>query len=114
MVDNERLYTLIGERVRQIRETQTPRMSQEELGRVLGLKRTSVTNIEQGNQKPTLDAIYQLCERFGLQINEVLPVVADVTRAEGLSVTVAGESHSVGTKTASALTRLRPSARTRR
>jgi DNA-binding XRE family transcriptional regulator len=114
MVNNERLYTLIGERVRQIRETQTPRMSQEELGRVLDLKRTSVTNIEQGNQKPTLDAIYRLCERFGLQIHEVLPAVAEVTRAEGLSVTVAGESHNVGAKTASVVARLRPSDRSRR
>jgi DNA-binding XRE family transcriptional regulator len=114
MIDNERLYRLIGERVRQIRETQTPRMSQEELGRVLDLKRTSVTNIEQGNQKLTLDTIYRLCERFGLQVQEVLPVVADVTRAEGLSVTVAGESHTVGAKTASVVARLRPSARPRR
>ncbi len=114
MINNEQLYSLIGVRVRQIRETQTPRMSQEELGRVLDLKRTSVTNIERGNQKLTLETIYRLCERFGFQIQEVLPPVSEVTRAEERSVIVGGKSHEVGVKTASAVARLRPSSRARR
>src|SRR5579863_5110080 len=100
MIDSERLYILIGERVRRIREAQTPRMSQEDLARILELKRTSITNIERGNQKLTLDTIYRLCERFGLTVNEVIPPVADVTHAEERSVVVGGESQEVGIKTA--------------
>lgn len=111
MIDNQRLYILIGERVRRIREMQTPRMSQEDLARILDLKRTSVTNIERGNQKLTLDTLYRLCERFGLGIQEIMPAVSDVTRAEERSIVVGGKSHEVGVKTASLVARLRPEGR---
>ncbi|HEV3192980.1 MAG TPA: helix-turn-helix transcriptional regulator [Polyangiaceae bacterium] len=108
MIDISRLYFLIGERIRRVREMQTPRMSQAELARILELRRTSVTNIERGNQKLTLDTIYRLCERFGLQIHEVLPPVAEVTQVEERSIVVGGKAHEVGVKTASVVARLRP------
>lgn len=114
MLDNHQLYRLIGERVKRIRETQTPRMSQEELAGILGLTRTSVTNIERGNQKPTLDTLYRLCEHFRLEIRELIPTAAEVTRTEARSVVVGGKSHEVGTKTARAVDRLRPAPRTHR
>jgi DNA-binding XRE family transcriptional regulator len=114
MLDAQRLYTLIGDRVRRIRETQTPRMSQEDLARILELKRTSVTNIELGKQKLTLDAVYRLCEHFGLDISEIMPAVADVTHALGRSVVVGGKAQEVGVKTASVVERLRPTVRARR
>lgn len=114
MIDNQRLYTLIGERVRRLREAQAPRMSQSDLAQILSLKRTSVTNIEQGNQKPTLDTIYRLCERFGLEIQEVMPPLADVTQAGETSIVVGGQAHEVGVKTASLVARLRPGSRSRR
>lgn len=114
MLDCDRLYELIGDRVKRIRETQTPRMSQEDLAEILGLKRTSVTNIESGNQKPTLDTLYRLCEHFGLEIAEVVPAMADVTRAQARSVVIGGKSLDVGAKTASLLDRLRPGSRARR
>jgi transcriptional regulator with XRE-family HTH domain len=114
MIDSERLYILIGERVRRIRDAQTPRMSQEDLARILDLKRTSITNIERGNQKLTLDTLYRLCERFGLVVEEIMPPVSEVMRAEERSVVVGGESHEVGIKTASLVARLRPGTRARR
>jgi DNA-binding XRE family transcriptional regulator len=114
MLDNERLYAFIGERIRRIREMQTPRMSQEDLARILELKRTSVTNIELGRQKLTLDTVYRLCEHFGLDIHELMPPVAEVTHALERSVVVGGKSHDVGVKTASLVERLRPTARVRR
>lgn len=114
MLDSDRLYVLIGERVRRIRETQSPRMSQEDLAEVLGLKRTSVTNIELGNQKPTLDTLYRLCEHFGLEISEVVPQVEEVTQAPARAIVIGGKSQEVGVKTASLLDRLRPTSRVRR
>lgn len=117
MIDSNRLYVLIGERVRQVRETRVPRMSQLELAKVLKLKRTSVTNIERGNQKPTLDTLYLLCEHFGLELDNVLPAVADVkiqeSTREERSVTVGGKSHEVGAMTANLVERLRPVTRRR-
>lgn len=115
MLDSDRLYVLIGERIRLIREAQTPRMSQGGLADILGLKRTSVTNIELGNQKPTLDTLYRLCEHFGVEISQVAPRVAEVAQAEARSIVVGGKSQEVGAKTATLIDRLlRPPPGTRR
>jgi DNA-binding XRE family transcriptional regulator len=108
MVNSQKLYELIGGRIRRIREGQTPRVSQEDLANSLSLKRTSVTNIEKGNQKLTLETVYQICERFGLEIHEVLPPVTEVVLTEEQSVVVGGKSHELGFKTASVVARLRP------
>lgn len=108
MLDSEKLYTLIGDRIRNIRESQAPRMSQAGLAAVLHLKRTSVTNIEAGAQKPTLDTLYRLCEHFGIEVDDVIPAVAAVTRADARPVVVGGQEQEVGAKTASVLNRLRP------
>lgn len=114
MIDHDRLYALIGERIRSIREAQTPRMSQEDLAQVLGLKRTSITNIEQGQQRLTLEAIYRLCDRFGLAVSDVLPAVSDVKSAEARPVVVGGQAQQLGVKTARVLAQLRPAAKARR
>jgi DNA-binding XRE family transcriptional regulator len=114
MLDSDRLYEKIGKRVQRIRETTKPRMSQADLAEILGLKRTSITNIENGNQRPTLDTLYRLCEHFALEIAEVVPTVAEVTQPSQESVIVGGASQMVGVLTASVVNRLRPSARSRR
>jgi DNA-binding XRE family transcriptional regulator len=112
MLDDQKLYAFIGERIRQIRETHSPRMSQQELAEILHLKRTSVTNIERGNQKPTLESLYLLCEHFGLKLENVLPPVSEVTKTEmpsaERSVTIGGKSHEVGAMTAKLVEKLRP------
>lgn len=107
MLDSDELYKRIGERIRDLRELQQPKMSQEELAEVLELKRTSVTNIERGNQKITLDSLYALCARFGLEIQAVLPPVQDVTGVEPKKVVVGGQMHEVGAKLLSSLQRQR-------
>jgi transcriptional regulator with XRE-family HTH domain len=112
VLDSEQLYIAIGNRIKHIREAAG--MTQEDLARILELKRTSITNIERGNQKPTLDALYRFCERFGLEISKVLPSVVEVTREDGRSVVVGGKAQEVGAKTAIVLERLRPSQPTRR
>lgn len=108
MLDSEKLYALIGDRIRQIREAQAPRMSQAGLAGVLNLQRTSVTNIEAGAQKPTLDTLYRLCEHFGIEVMDIIPRVAEVTRADARPVFIGGQEQEVGAKTASVLNRLRP------
>ena len=112
MLDQQKLYARIGERVRQIRETHSPRMSQQELAQILKLQRTSITNIERGNQRPTLEALYLLCEHFGLKLENVLPTVSDVTTPAAIreerSVTIGGKSHEVGAMTAKLVESLRP------
>ena len=113
MINDQKLFALVGQRVREIREAQTPRMSQGELAGILGLKRTSITNIERGNQKVSLDTLYRVCERFGLAVQEIVPPVSAVVQTEQRSIVVGGESHDVGLKTAALVARLRPSTRKR-
>lgn len=109
MFDVDQLYRLIGNRVRQLRDTQSPRMSQDDLAQILGLKRTSITNIESGQQKLTLDSVFRLCEHFGIEAGELLPRIADVSREAETQVVIGGRSEELGLKTASLLERLRPS-----
>jgi transcriptional regulator with XRE-family HTH domain len=112
MLDSEQLCIAIGARIKRVRESAD--MTQEDLAKILDLKRTSITNIERGNQKPTLDSLYRLCERFGLEISDILPSVVEATRQDGRSVTIGGKAQEVGVKTAIALERLRLSQSTRR
>jgi DNA-binding XRE family transcriptional regulator len=113
MLDSKKLYESIGDRIRQLRETQTPRMSQSDLARILGLQRTSVTNIELGKQKPTLDTLLRLCEHFALEIDAIVPRLREVSLIQAHSVIVGGKTQEVGAKTASLLSSLRPSTRER-
>lgn len=112
MLDRKQLYISIGARIKRIREAAD--MTQEDLAKILDLKRTSITNIERGNQKPTLDALYRFCEHFALEISDALPSVVESTRQDGRSVVVGGKAQEVGAKTAIALERLRPSQSARR
>jgi len=114
MLDSHKLYELIGDRIRRIREAQTPRMSQSDLARIIGLQRTSVTNIELGKQKPTLDTLLRLCEYFALEIDAIVPKLREVSVLQPRSVVVGGKAQEVGVKTANLLSSLRLSSRERR
>lgn len=107
MLDVDRLHSQIGERMRRVRERGTPPTSQARLAEILKLQRTSVTNIEAGRQKPSLETIYRFCEHFGLQVGEFLPTVGDVQTIETESVTVGPYRVDVGTKTAQLIHELR-------
>jgi transcriptional regulator with XRE-family HTH domain len=107
MLNTDQLYALIGKRIAEIRESQDPRVSQDDLAKVLGLKRTSVTNIEKGNQKLTLEAIYRICERFGLELGDLLPAVSDVVLPTAQPIVVGGKAHELDVMTAAALERAR-------
>lgn len=81
MIDERRLYQAIGERVRRLREAHTGargKMTQAELADLVGLERTSITNIERGNQKVPLHMLYRICEALRAPITEALPNVGDV------------------------------------
>lgn len=85
MIDERRLYQALGERLKKNRESNLPtrrRLTQSELAREVGLERTSITNIENGNQKVPLHVLYRICEVLQVSILEVLPAVADIRAAE--------------------------------
>lgn len=87
MIDDGRLYRLLGERLRKLREelvTPEGRMTQAALAASVGLERTSITNIEKGTQKVSLHVLYSLCEALHVKITDILPAAVDVERQPAL------------------------------
>lgn len=81
MIDERRLFKEVGQKIRQLREAQTggrARLTQAELAEMVGLERTSITNIERGNQKVPLHVLYRICEALRAPISDVMPRAADV------------------------------------
>lgn len=79
MIDERRLYQLVGEKVRNLREAKQGtrgRMTQSELAALVGLERTSITNIELGNQKVPLHVLYRIAESLKAPISDVLPSIS--------------------------------------
>src|SRR5688572_30648908 len=85
MIDEKRLYKVLGERLKYLRENQaifSTKLTQGKLADEVGLERTSITNIEKGNQKVPLHVLYKICEVLQIQINDLLPNVSDIKELE--------------------------------
>ena len=63
----------LGRNIRAARERAVPRLTQEDLAGRAGLARTSITNIESGNQQPTLHALWHIAEALAVSPCELLP-----------------------------------------
>ena len=48
-------------------------MTQERLGTLVGLSRTSITNIEKGRQQVSLQQLYRIAEALGIAPDVLLP-----------------------------------------
>lgn len=95
MIDEKRLYMALGERIKRAREGHPAgRMTQADLADAVGLERTSITNIEKGNQKIQLHTLYRLCEVLGLSLADSLPSVSEVSRdVEAAQLSFAGQTY---------------------
>lgn len=65
------LYKAIGERVRVARSRIG--LTQQALGELIGLGRTSITNIERGHQHMSVHALYALAQALRLKPAALLP-----------------------------------------
>lgn len=63
----------LGQRIREVRERASPRLTQEALAQRVGLARTSITNIESGNQQPTIHALWRMADALDVSPCELLP-----------------------------------------
>ena len=77
-IDVDRLYQQIGKAIHDLRRAKKPRLTQAGLAELLGVTRTSITNIEKGTQRIPLHLLYTLCTKLSVQISDVIPVVEDV------------------------------------
>jgi transcriptional regulator with XRE-family HTH domain len=120
MIDEARLYAAIGRELRKLREAKrgaSDRLTQGELASLVGLERTSITNIESGIQKVPLHVLYRLCEQLGVHVHEVLPEIVEVQSrppsAHQSEFEIFGVRHPLPPKAADVISKLFPDATSR-
>jgi transcriptional regulator with XRE-family HTH domain len=67
---NEPDYPAISQRFKSIREAL--RMNQKQMAREMGVSPASISEIEQGHNKPRHDVVYNLTAKFSVNINYLL------------------------------------------
>ena len=70
-------YRQLGESIRKLRKKR--KLSQETLAKMVGLTRTSLTNIENGRQHPPLHTFCEIVDQLQVEFSELLPRVLPST-----------------------------------
>jgi len=92
MLNEDLLYKLVGERLAAARKRKLS-LTQDSIAELLGISRTSVSNIERGIQKAPLSLIYLYCIQIEKNIDEIIPSLDEVvTKKTGTTVTIDGKS----------------------
>jgi transcriptional regulator with XRE-family HTH domain len=73
MADFDELYRELGRRIRQARERNGEKLSQDALAKRLGISRASVVNIEAGRQRAPLHLLWQIAELLGTDLTQLIP-----------------------------------------
>lgn len=71
--DLDRFYADLGDKIKKQRVRKG--YNQEDLGKYLGLTRTSIVNIEKGRQRPPVHTLYELANFLNIGIRELFPIV---------------------------------------
>jgi len=102
MMNEKALYESIGNKLKAIRTSPSGRqLTQEKLAVMVGLERTSITNIEAGNQRVPLHVLYELCNALGVEVTEVLPPYSEISeQPPEETVEVGGMSYNVNAQIA--------------
>ncbi|MER3429015.1 MAG: hypothetical protein C4334_13180 [Pyrinomonas sp.] len=103
-VNEPALYRTIGERIRARREELG--LNQSALAAEVGLRRTSITNIEAGRQKAPLHVLYALCLALDLEIGCLLPSNAEVIEQSVVTVEFGREKKRIPPEAARVLENL--------
>ncbi|WP_271768757.1 helix-turn-helix transcriptional regulator [Aquimarina algiphila] len=72
-------YKRIGSNIKELRKLK--KVGQEDLAGMISLSRSSLSNIEIGNQQPTLHAIYEISIALDCDITDILPSIKDYKSA---------------------------------
>ena len=68
-----RFYLEVGRRIRDARQHRTPRLTQDALAKMVGLTRTSITNVEQGRQKCLLHTLADIAAALHVATGSLIP-----------------------------------------
>jgi DNA-binding XRE family transcriptional regulator len=78
-IDQELLLKRIGARLKKRRVD--CQMTQNELSSHIPLSRTSIANIEAGNQSPPLYILYEFCRVLAVEIDDILPPLKEILQS---------------------------------
>lgn len=74
-MNEERLYQLVGAKIRAVREQQRPKVSQQALAGRLNMTRASIVNMEAGRQRAPLHVLWHTAQILGVSLRELIPSV---------------------------------------
>lgn len=78
MDDVPGLYIAVGRKIRSARDRSTPRLSQDNLAKRLGISRASIVNIEAGRQHAPLDLLWKIAQILELELTMLIPQRAEL------------------------------------
>ncbi len=97
-IEKERLYEMIGTRVRSRR--MLGHLTQSQLAQAVGVLRTTISNIESGRQQAPLDVLYNICAVLKCDIGALLPSVGELTQVSTVLMDIDGITHQLPPRTA--------------
>lgn len=84
------LYKHVGRRVRELRDSLKPRMTQQQLADLVSLSRESIANIETGRQQLLLHHAQQIAEVLGARLEDLMPARTGFDVAPSMEEELAG------------------------
>ena len=104
-IDEDLFYKEIGTIIRVERKNCS--LTQGELSVLLGISRTSITNIERGNQKVPLHMMYAVAMALEIDIHRLIPEPASVlAKINDRLISVGKKQEDVKVKTADAIEKI--------
>ena len=103
LIDQISLYKFIGKRLQAKRAHLG--MTQSELAQQVKLSRTSIANIEAGNQNAPLHVIYEIALSLGLKSSELFPSLEEITSPIEVGEAIAQQMAGVGSDKAANVVR---------
>lgn len=76
MIDDDLLYIEIGKRIKQFRENKS--LTQEELGKAIGVSRASIANYENSNQAIYISDLYKIADVLEIEAGDILPSLREI------------------------------------
>lgn len=73
MENHDSFYEEVGRRIRDARKRRTPKLTQDGLSQLVGLTRTSITNVEQGRQKILLHTFTEIAIALQVEPASLIP-----------------------------------------
>jgi transcriptional regulator with XRE-family HTH domain len=67
----EIIYKIIGEKIRNERENLS--LNQEKLSNIIGVSRSSVSNIETGRHQVPIHLLFTLSKKLDIELNQLIP-----------------------------------------